>query len=193
MEVVVPPSLPRRTAVGGLVAFVALVALQHATRAGDLPPPRHFVSEYAVGDGGWVQRVAFFGWAASLAALAWIAPGRVTSLGLALAAKGTVVAGLFATQTVGGELPPGVERTTEGQLHDLGTLAILAGLLLASLAQARSHPKATAALAFTFFAIPGVLVAVGYDAPGWGQRGIIAVGLVAQALILRRALDLDRG
>lgn len=169
----------------GLLAFVLLVALLHAVSP--LDPTEQFVSEYATSEGGWLMRVAFLAWAASLAALSVLVDGRVTRAALVLAALGTVVAAVFATQTVGGELPAGVARTTPGRLHDLGTLAILAGLVVASLAQARHAKLATAALAFAFFAVPGVLVAVGWDAPGVGQRGIVLVGCAAQALLLSRA------
>lgn len=177
----------------GLLAFVALVALQHLLRP-DLPADERFVSEYAV---GWTQPimvVAFLGWAAATGACAVLAartPGRrrvaraITVASLAAAAAGLVVAALFATQTEGGELPAGVERTTEGRLHDLGTLFVFAGLLVASLASLRLVPRrgyrlVVLGLAVALFAIVPVLVALGIDAPGIGQRGFILVGCAWQ-------------
>ncbi len=58
------------------------------------------------------------------------APRRRVARAVAVGALGAATAGLllaaaFATQTVAGELPAGVERTTAGRLHDFGTLLIL--------------------------------------------------------------------
>ncbi len=181
---------PRSIAVGGVAAFVALVAVQHLLRPG-LPPGERFVSEYARGSTALVQVAAFLAWAAAMAACAALAararpPGRpvarvLTTAGFATAAAGAVMAALFTTETVGGELPAGVERTLEGRLHDVGSLLILAGLLVAALAalrlvRARRFRLTVAALAVALLAVVPVLVALGLDAPGIGQRGFILIG-----------------
>lgn len=194
------PRLPR-LAWGGLAAWVGLVVLQHATRT-DLDPEERFVSEYAVGDGGWVQVVAFAGWALSLAVAAVLVararatPRRAVARGvlvatLAVAAAGAVLCGAFESQTIGGELPEGVVRTTAGRLHDVGSLLLFAGLLVAAIAHARASRDrattlATAALAASLFLIPTAMVVAGWDAPGVGQRAFIAVGCLWQASLLRR-------
>jgi hypothetical protein len=197
----------RSLALAGLAAFVALVAAQHLTRAGDLPPADHFVSEYAVGGGGWVQVAAFLAWAAGLAATAVLMARRARSrplgralavAGLAAGAAGAVACAFFATQTIGGELPRGVERTTAGQLHDLGSAGIFFGLLLAAIAGARVIPRrayrlGVLGLAALLVLIPASLIAAGYDAPGWGQRGFIAVGCLWQWLTVRQLEAVRQG
>jgi hypothetical protein len=183
----------------GLAAFVGLVALQHVLRPG-LDPAERFVSEYAVGPTQPLQVAAFLAWAAATAACAVLAAGptrrrlarAVVVASLAGASAGLVVAGLFATQTVGGELPAGVERTLGGRLHDLGTLGVFAGLLLAAAASLRLVPSrgyrlAVAALAAALLAIVPVLAALGADAPGIGQRGFILVGCAWQWCFARAA------
>lgn len=178
---------------GGLIVFVGLVAKQHVLRPG-LSPADHFVSEYARGWTAPIQVVAFLAWAVATAACVLLAarmpPDRpvaraVVVVALAAAAVGLVIAAAFPTETVGGELPEGVARTTGGRLHDLGTLAVLAGLLLAAVASLRLVPVAryrvvVAVLAAVLVAIAPVLVALGIEAPGIGQRGFILVGCAWQ-------------
>ena len=174
---------PYDVARGGLVAFVALVALEHPLRA-DLPATDHFVSEYASGATHPIAIAAFLAWAVAMAAAAALARAqrrRVLAALLVLAALGAVVAAGFATQTVAGELPPGTVRTTTGLLHDLGTLAIFAGLLGAALLALRGarrrYRRGVAALALALLVAPGALVAAGLDWPGIGQRAIVLVGV----------------
>jgi uncharacterized protein DUF998 len=184
----------RRVALAGVAAFVVLVAAEHPLRP-DLPPGQHFVSEYA---GGWtkpVQTAAFAAWTASMAAGAVLAarvppPGRRLARATAVAALATATAGgaltvLFATQTVAGELPRGVERTTAGRLHDLGTLLILAGLVVGALASLRlvrrtGYRWTVAALGVALLAVVPVLVALRIDQPGIGQRAFILIGCLWQ-------------
>jgi hypothetical protein len=184
-----PVSLAARA---GLVVFVAIVALEHVARPG-LDPAERFVSEYAVGWTQPLQITAFAGWSLATAAGAVLASRArerpvaraLTAGALGLAAAGLIVAAVFATETVGGELPAGVERTTGGRLHDLGTLGVFAGLVLACAASLRLVPSrryrlTVLALAVALFAIVPALVALGLDAPGIGQRGFILVGCAWQ-------------
>ncbi len=177
-------------ALGG---FVAAVGLEHALRP-DLPPARHFVSEYGRGSTRILQSAAFVAWAGSMVAAAALAvrlpdgPGRPARLGrwvttgaLGLSAAGALLCAAFMTQTVGGQLPGGVRRTTAGRLHDLGTLLVLAGLVVAALAalaalRDRRYTVEAVVLALVLVAVVPVLVALHIDAPGWGQRAFIAVG-----------------
>ncbi len=179
----------RTLALTGLGAFAGLVAIQHAFRADDLPPADHFISEYANGSGGWVQVVAFMAWAGSLAAttgLAARAGERRVAHGIVVAGVGAGMVGAvacaaFATETVGGELPAGAVKSTAGQLHDLGSAFLFFGLLVAAVASVRlirrrGYRLTVLGLAVLLFLVPSLLIALEYDAPGWGQRGFIAVG-----------------
>lgn len=178
----------RGAVLGGLAAFLVLVVLQHPLRP-DLPPGERFISEYAKGSTASLQVAAFLAWALAFAAAAWLAartPRRpiaraLTTVALAVAAGGTVVAALFATQTVAGELQAGVQRTLEGRLHDLGTLALFAGLVVAALASLRLVPRkrfrvTVALLALALVATVPVLVALRLDLPGVGQRAFVLIG-----------------
>ncbi len=185
--------LAHRTLVrSALAAFAGLVALEHVLRP-DLPPAERFISEYGR---GWTQPVhvaAFSGWAiagggcAVLAARAPSPPAAraLAAVAFATAAAGAAVAAAFATQTVGGELPSGVARTFAGRAHDAGTLLILGGLLVAALASlflvpTRRYRLTLAGLAAALLAIVPVLVALGLDAPGIGQRGFVLIGCALQ-------------
>ena len=184
----------------GLLGFIGLVALLHVLRP-DLSPSDRFVSEYARGWSQPLQVLAFLSWAVATGACAVLAaraPRRPIARALVVAALVVATAGLllaaaFATQTVGGELPAGVERTLGGRLHDIGTLLILAGLLVAAIASLRlvtswRYRLVVLALAVALFAIVPVLVALGLDAPGIGQRGFILVGCAWQWTFARARL-----
>jgi hypothetical protein len=181
---------PRLLVRGGVATFVVLVAAQHLLRP-ELPPAERFVSEYGRGSTAALQVTAFAGWGVATAACAVLAAraGRrpiarwITVGGLAIATAGLALCGAFTTQTVGGEMPPGLERSVEGRLHDLGALLILAGLIGAGLASLRLIEHAryrliSLALAAGLLAIVPALTLVGWDAPGIGQRGFILVGLL---------------
>ena len=177
----------------GLAAFIGLVALEHVVRPG-LDPAERFISEYARGSTQPLAVAAFGTWAVATAAgvrLALAAPRdrpvarALTAAALVAAVAGLVLAALFTTQTIGGELPEGARRTTAGRLHDLGTLFILAGLLIAALASLRLVPGrryrlTVLALAVALLGVVPVLVALGVDAPGIGQRAFIGVGVAWQ-------------
>lgn len=173
----------------GLAGFVGLVVVQHLYRD-DLPAGQHFVSEYANGDGGFVQVVAFGSWAASFAVQALLTRTTVTRLALGVAAVGSVMTAAFATVTVAGELPAGMTKSTTGQLHDIGSLLIFAGLLVAAPASTRAlrrrgYRLTIAVLGLALLATVPLMVALGLDEPGWGQRMFIAIGCAWQALHLR--------
>jgi hypothetical protein len=160
------------------------------------------VSEYAVGWTAPLQIVAFLGWAAACGAGVRLAtrvrpPGRAIArslavLGLLAATAGALLAAGFTTQTVGGELPAGTTRTLGGRLHDLGSLLLFAGLILAALASVRlvrgaRYRLGVLALGVALLLVVPVLVALELDAPGIGQRGFILVGLAWLWLFARSA------
>jgi len=113
-----------RVAIGASALFVLCLAALHVLRP-DLDPSWHFISDYEVGEWGWVMRVAFLSLAAgcfgALAALLPHARGIVGRLGLLLllvSGSGIGLAGLFAPSTT-------------NTLHEIG--AMLDQLPLAAL------------------------------------------------------------
>ncbi len=182
----------RTLARSGLVVFVGLVALEHLLRPG-LPPAERFISEYGRGATQPLHVAAFAAWAVACVGCAVVAARRrsrpvarvLTVAGFAAAAAGAVLAAVFITQTVAGELPAGVARTAGGRLHDLGTLFILGGLIVAALASLRLVPVrryrlGVGLLGVVLLAIVPTLVALGLDAPGLGQRGFVLTGVAFQ-------------
>lgn len=128
---------PRPIALAGLGAFAGLVALQHLWRADDLPPADHFISEYSVGDGGWVQVVAFcatgglvLACAAGLRRVLVAGPAaRVVPRLVAVVGGGLVAAGVFTTDP-GAGFPAGApegapELSWHGVLHEVSHLAVV--------------------------------------------------------------------
>jgi hypothetical protein len=193
----VPPA--PRLVLAGVAGFAAIVLVEHALRPG-LSPLDRYVSEYARGSTAPLQVVAFLLWAVATAASAVLAarirpPGRplarvLAVCALAAAAAGLLLAAAFTTQTVAGELPAGVRRTTGGRLHDLGTLLILGGLLAGGVASLRlvrglRYRLAAVGLALALVAVVPILVALRLDAPGLGQRAFIVVGLAWQVVFAR--------
>lgn len=181
---------PRTVCLAGLAAFLVIVGVEHLLRP-DLPPPDHFVSEYSRGSTKPLQVVAFAAWTASMAAAAALAAralprGRPVSrtvavLALGVATAGGALAAAFTSQTIAGQLPAGVQRTLGGRLHDLGTLFILAGLVVAALASLRlvrrtRYRLTVVGLGVALVAVVPVLVALRIDAPGIGQRAFILIG-----------------
>lgn len=110
-------------------AFLLLLAALHALKP-EIDPSWRFISEYAIGDFGWMMSFAFLSLALSHAALftavASQARGLTGRIGLALlliGAAGLVLAGIFTTD---GITASPEEMTTQGALHNLGgTLGIV--------------------------------------------------------------------
>jgi hypothetical protein len=105
-------------------AFILCLGALHVLRP-DLDPSWRFISEYEIGDYGWVMRLAFFALALSCASLGVALVSQVPTiagyLGLALlvlSAIGMIVAAIFAPGGAGG-------------LHEVG--AMLDSLPLAAL------------------------------------------------------------
>ncbi len=110
----------------GAAIFVVLLAALHFIKAG-LDPSWHFISEYAIGDHGWIMVLAFLSLAVSFAGLfVAVRPLLRTiggTIGLALlSAIGLTIAAIFTTDPI---TASGDAVTTEGTLHNLGgTLGI---------------------------------------------------------------------
>jgi hypothetical protein len=109
-----------RLAVGAPILSIALVALLHV-----LEPEvndRDAVSEYALGDYGWLMNIAFFSAALGIGALGVVLRRSLTSSKSAVAA--VVLLSLAAVAWVllgaGNIDPEGADATTHGVIHGVG-------------------------------------------------------------------------
>jgi len=103
--------------------FVVLLAALHFIKP-ELDRSWHFISEYAIGDYGWMMVVAFLPLALSYVSLfvairsqLWTIVGRIGLALLLVSALGSTIAAIFTTDpiTVSEEAV-----TPEGDLHNLG-------------------------------------------------------------------------
>jgi hypothetical protein len=106
-------------------AFVALLAALHALKP-ELDPSWRFISEYELGDYGWMMQLAFFSLALSCASLGIAIRSQVRTIagyfGLALlllSAVGMTMGGVFVTDSI---TATGDLRTSQGKLHELGAM-----------------------------------------------------------------------
>ena len=104
-------------------AFVVLLAALHVIKP-ELDPSWRFISEYAIGDYGWMMVLAFFSLALSYVTL-FIAirsqirtiSGRIGLALLLVSAAGLTMAGIFTTDPITASQDG---MTAEGYLHSLG-------------------------------------------------------------------------
>jgi Protein of unknown function (DUF998) len=130
-----------RLAVAGPLLCIALVALLHV-----LEPEVNdsdAVSEYALGDYGWLMNVAFFSAAAGIGALAF---GLYRSLARSkTAVAGVILLSLAAVAWVflgaGNIDPEGADMTTHGLIHGIGFLLGLPTRLAAPLVLAAAFHR----------------------------------------------------
>jgi hypothetical protein len=112
----------------GAAAFVVLLTALHLIKPG-LDPSWHFISEYAIGDYGWIMVLAFLSFALGYVALyAAIRSqlrnivGRIGLVLLLVSALGLNIAAVFITDPI---TTTGDAVTTKGKIHNLGgTLGI---------------------------------------------------------------------
>lgn len=195
---------PRLVALAGLAAFVAITMAEHALTP-QLDPDRHTISEYVNADAGGLMVAAFVAWGLSLlatAALAWGNAGaarghRWIAASLGIAGVGLLLTAAFATQTSAGILPPGVQRTTGGRIHDLASLAAMVAMfggVIASAVVLRARQIfarfAVGAIAIAVVA-SAVLLSIGDPVDGIRQRVLVAIGCTWQAALIA-ALTHDR-
>jgi hypothetical protein len=117
-----------RLSFAGAATFALLLAALHFIKP-ELDPSWHFISEYAIGEYGWIMVLAFLSLALAYASLLVAIrsqlrtiAGRIGLALLLLSALGLTIAAIFTTD------PITVSEnavTTEGTLHNLGgTLGI---------------------------------------------------------------------
>src|SRR5215218_9820964 len=117
-----------RLSFAGAATFVVLLVALHFIKP-EVDPSWHFISEYAIGDSGWIMEFAFLSLALSYVSLIvaiWsqlrTSAGRIGLALLLVSALGLTIAAVFTTDpiTVSEDAV-----TTEGTLHSLGgTLGI---------------------------------------------------------------------
>lgn len=163
-------NLAARACIAATATFAALVAALHFVKP-ELDPSRRFISEYAIGDHGWMMQVAFLSLALGYVALALALRAQLRTIGgrvgaalLLVSAAGLILAGLFTTDPV--TISPDA-ATAEGRLHGLGGTLGLAMPVAAALVtwQLRGRPAYSGARrAITWAAVAalaGFVLAVG--------------------------------
>lgn len=150
--------------------FVVLLAALHLIKP-ELDPSWRFISEYSIGDHGWIMVLAFLSFAVGYVAL-FIAirsqprtiSGRIGLVLLLVSAAGLAVAGVFTTDPITASKDA---VTTTGKLHSLGgtlgiAMPIAAALISWNLARnpawsaARRSLLAAAGLAVVAFLVSSV-------------------------------------
>ena len=126
---------PVLAATGALIVAAIIVAL-HAIKP-ELDPSWRFLSEYAIGQHGWLMKAAFLIWAASSAALAlalkgelWTTSGRAGVVILLIVAAALVMAGLFPQDPVTAKPD---ETSTSGALHAIASMIGIPGTPVAAM------------------------------------------------------------
>jgi hypothetical protein len=206
-------STAARLSIVGAATFVVLLAALHFIKP-ELDPSWHFISEYAIGDYGWIMVLAFlslaFGYLSLFVAirsqLRTIA-GRIGLVLLLVSALGLTIAAIFTTDPITASKDA---VTTEGTLHNLGgtlgmAMPFAAGLIGWDLAGnpawslARRRPLlwasglALVAFVVSFFTL-GVMVSQsgGRFGPevlvGWPNRFEVVAYSVWLMVVARQAL-----
>jgi hypothetical protein len=195
--------------VTGAALFGAVCVAMHYVQPG-LAPHEHFMSEYALGAGGWLMKTAFVALGTAVACLAVglrrsVRHGRAVRWAARLllaAAVGFAASGVFDTDPIE-VLVTGGDPSWHSMLHDLaGFVAFLATIVAALLlGRAFTHdeswrPLAPVALLFgvALLALLAVMLASPVSAVGVAQRGFVVVLLLWFGVLgcwLTRRADAD--
>lgn len=129
----------------GMAFFAVVTYVAFAFIQPELNPLHRFGSEYAVGRGGWLMKVAFFAWAAGILSLAVAmakgldpeARSRSAVVLLALSAAGLVAAGIFnADLQIPNDNPPPLwvepPASDEQVRHVVGSFVFFLSLMSAA-------------------------------------------------------------
>jgi len=142
------PGIAGLVTAASAAAFAALVGLLHVLRR-DLAPGQHFISEYAIGRGGWVMRLAFGCLTLACASCAVAVATPWAAVLFALCAFGAAGAGAFVTD------PPGTPSRpwSPGALHLVFSALVIpafpaAAIVAAAAGAASPVGRAGAALAW---------------------------------------------
>lgn len=185
--------VPAQLALAAGAVFAVLLVALHVVKP-EIDPSWRFISEYAIGNHGWIMVLALFALALGQFALFLALRPRIATLGgriglvcLLVGAAGLGLAGAFTSDPITTTAP----STTSGQLHALGGtlgMGMPFAVLLVSWALARNPAWSslrrpllwTAGLAFLGFLVSAVSLGVllshsagrfGPDVPvGWPTR-----------------------
>jgi hypothetical protein len=142
----ISPTAARVSLMSGAM-FVLLLAASHFVKP-DLDPSWRVISEYALGDYGWIMTIAFLAWGLSTISLFVAIRPQIHTLGgriglafLLIGAAGPILAALFPTDPV---MTPPDAMTTSGAIHSLGAvlgdgIPVAAALLTLSLVRKNPH------------------------------------------------------
>ena len=202
-----------RISLTAAVSVCFLLLILHAIKP-EFEPSWRFLSEYAIGQNGWIMVLCFQIWALSYAAL-FVAlrnivttrSGRIGTYLLLLVAASLILAGLFAQDPVTAK--PG-DLTLHGNIHGLAAMigipAIPIAALLITLGLTRNHPRWQsqrglllwlAHLCWISLAIMAVYLiwavprAGGFTPDvwaGWTNRFVVAIYLAWQVTVAHRIL-----
>jgi len=179
-------------ATGAVVAFLAIVALEHAV-VPEFAPAHYMISEYANAGGlaGIGGTLALAVWAGSFLALALaglvairaavrpVRARRFLTASLIVASLGLLIAAACPTQAVRGVLPPDDELTLTGRLHDLGggigQVAIFVGAIISLRIPrvTRSFLIATAVVVLVAAILGPLMAVLDLGARGLRQRALV--------------------
>jgi hypothetical protein len=203
--------LAARVALVGTAAVALLLLLLHVVKP-QFHPSWRFISEYSIGANGWIMMLAFFVWAASMAAL-FVAlsgelrsrTGRIGNYLLLVVALSLIVAGLFAADPV--TTKPG-ETTQHGSIHGFAAMVGIPGIPIAALlityslvrrnpSWARYRARVMWLAHFTWISLAAMAIYLAIAVPkaggftpdvwaGWFNRIVVAAYLLWQAAIAYR-------
>jgi hypothetical protein len=171
--------------------FVLAVVVEHALQP-ELSPVDHRVSEYANTRSGWLLTAGFVTWSLSLLAAAAVARAlrRGSSVlalglraGLATAALGALTTAIFKTGTSAGAVPLGRRLTLGNHIHDAGSGLLELALwvaVLSGLGVGDHRLRTVSYLTLTGGLLSAFLADSVFDAPGVGQRGLLALACLWQ-------------
>ena len=130
-----------RVSFAAAAGFLVLLAIVHALKP-ELDPAWRMGSEYAIGDYGWVMRIAFFLMALSCAALFSVLRSDVDTIGgrialrlLLVAAAALVAGGIFVVDPI---TTKPEEMTAHGRIHSLAGAIFMFSLPIAGVLLSRS-------------------------------------------------------
>ena len=164
----------------GILGFTVTVTLLHALDPA-CSPLTCTVSEYTLGQYGWLMTTAFGELALGSAALAyWLRAHRAIDTTplvlLCIWAAGTAGAGIFPTD------PGGAATSWHSIIHGIAASVALLSLYLAELSYLRSHARKTSPRALAF--ITGVVCCVILVTVALGVVGLLPFGLVERGIIV---------